>query len=329
MMIIQGANSKFGTLYLWRGIFCTVYLIRIAIRFVRHMMKKGIYLVNNLQLNLEQLMQYQSPVQFFAIWLNKKYYANAYTETVKRIEYYYRQAEKHKAVFAHTNNYEEIMHNKAHGKISGILSIEGGEALEGKMENLHTFHRMGVRAMTLTWNYKNEIGNGAGEATGGLTDFGKNVIAEMEKLGMVVDVSHLNDDGFWDVVKFAKKPFIASHSNSRKITNVRRNLTDAQMKAIAQSGGVIGINLCPIFLTQRISATSDDVLRHIDHMMKVVGCDHIGFGCDFDGIDDTPQDISNISCINKVISAIDKRYGSSVASKIAEENFLRLLRDNG
>lgn len=283
---------------------------------------------NNLQLNLELLLQYKTPVQFFAIWLNKKYYSDAYAQTVKRIEYYYEQVEKNKDICAHANCYSDIVQNKKDGKISGILSIEGGEALEGKLENLYTLHNMGVRAMTLTWNYKNEIANGAGEPTGGLTDFGREVVCSMEKLGMIVDVSHLNDDSFWDVARIAQKPFIASHSNCRKITNVRRNLTDAQMKAIAQNGGVIGINLCPIFLSNKIYADTADVMAHIDHMIRVVGCDHIGFGCDFDGIEDTPRDITDVSCINKIISEVDKKYGSSVAAKIAEENFLRFLRDN-
>ena len=290
--------------------------------------EKGQLFNCSLQLNLKQLLQYNAPVQFFAIWLNKKYYANAYAETVKRIEYYYEQTEKNKDIFAHANSYSDIVQNKKDGKISGILSVEGGEAIEGKLENLYSLYSLGVRAMTLTWNYKNEIGNGAGEATGGLTDFGREVVAEMEKMGMLVDVSHLNDDSFWDVAKIAKKPFIASHSNCRKITNVRRNLTDAQMKAIANSGGVIGINLCPIFLSNKLFADTNDVITHIDHMIKVVGSDHIGFGCDFDGIDDTPSDITDISCINNVIYALDKKYGSSVATKIAEGNFLRLLCDN-
>lgn len=290
--------------------------------------EKGELFHNNLQLNLEQLMKFKTPVQFFAIWLNKKYYADAYAETVKRIEYYYKQAEKNKEIFAHANGYNDIVRNKKNGKISGMLSIEGGEALEGKIENLYTLYHMGVRSMTLTWNYKNEIGSGAGETTGGITDFGRMVIGEMEKLGMLVDVSHLNDKSFWHVAKIAEKPFIASHSNSRKITNIRRNLTDAQMKAIAQSGGVIGINLCPIFLSNKNYANSDDVIRHIDYMIRVVGVDHIGFGCDFDGIDDTPRDITNISCIHKVIYALDKKYGSAVVRKIAEENFLRVLSNN-
>lgn len=283
---------------------------------------------NNLQLDLKKLLEYNAPVQFFAIWLSKKFYVDAYAETVKRINYYYEQVEKNKDIFAHANSYSDIVENKKNGKISGILSIEGGEALEGKIENLYILHNMGVRAITLTWNHKNEIANGAAEPMGGLTDFGREVVTEMENIGMFIDVSHLNDDSFWEVARMASKPFIASHSNSRKITNVRRNLTDAQMKAVAQNGGVIGINLCPTFLSNRNYADISDVMLHIDHMIKVVGCDYIGFGCDFDGIDDTPRDINDVSHINKLISALDKKYGSSVAAKISEENFLRLLCNN-
>ena len=277
---------------------------------------------NSLHIDLKRLKEYDAPVQIFAIWLDKKYHNAPFDESIKRIDYYHQQVSKNADIIDHINDFRDIKKNKENKKISGILSIEGGEALEGKLENLYRLHEKGVRAMTLTWNYKNCIGSGAGEKEGGLTEFGYTVVREMERLDMLVDVSHLNDDSFWDVVKIAEKPFFASHSNSRRITNVRRNLTDAQMKAVVEKGGMIGINLCGLFLSSSINSNIDNVLKHIDHMMKVIGCDNIGFGFDFDGVKDLPEGVVGVEDTIQIIKAIKKKYGDTIAKKISEENFL-------
>ncbi len=277
---------------------------------------------NLLHLDIKRLLNYNAPVQFFAIWLDKKYHNNAFLETIKRIDFYYNQIELNKNLISHVNSFNDILKAKKAGKISGILSVEGGEALEGNIKNLHTLHEKGVRAMTLTWNNKNHIGCGAG-GEGGLTDFGIEVVKEMEKLNMLVDVSHLNDDGFWDVIKIAEKPVFASHSNSRSVTETKRNLTDEQMKAIAQKGGIIGLNMYKSFLTKNNDAAIENVLEHIDYIMKIVGEDYIGLGCDFDGIDEMPTEINGVQDMTKFFCALEKKYGENITAKIAENNFLR------
>ncbi len=280
---------------------------------------------NDLHLDLKRLVHFKTPVQFFALWLDKAYLENPFEETMKRIDFYYEQLKKNEDIVSHCSSYDDILKNKKEGKICAVLSIEGGEAIEGSIEKLHKFYKKGVRAMTLTWNYKNEIGNGAGEKSGGITEFGIDVISEMERLGMIVDVSHLNDESFWDVVKYAKKPFIASHSNSRKKTNVKRNLTDAQLKAIANSGGVVGINMCPIFLTRKPAAVIDDICIHIDHIMKVIGSEHIGIGCDFDGIDSTPKGLEDVLCVEKLMNCVENNFGTTSAKKMFNDNFMALV----
>ena len=281
---------------------------------------------NSLHIDLKRLKEYESPVQVFAIWLDKKYYNDPFNESIKRINYYHQQICANADIIGHVNSFQDIEKNKGDKRISGILSIEGGEALEGRIENLYKLYEKGVRAITLTWNYRNHVASGAGEKDGGLTEFGYTVISEMERLKMLVDVSHLNDRSFLDVSKVAKKPFFASHSNSRKITNVRRNLTDTQMKIIAKNEGMIGVNLCGLFLNRGIAANIDNVLTHIDHMTKVIGYDNIGFGFDFDGVTDLPTGIMGVENTKEIIKAIKKKYGYAIYKKITEENFLNYFR---
>ena len=144
----------------------------------------------------------------------------------------------------------------------------------------------GVRMMTLTWNAKNEIGSGS-ESQEGLTPFGRQVVARMEELGMMVDVSHLNDPGFWEVAKLARRPFLATHSDSRAVRDHSRNLTDQQFKAIRDLGGVVGINFCTMFLADvemgRREVTKDQLMAHILHFLDLGGEDTVVLGSDFDG----------------------------------------------
>lgn len=284
---------------------------------------------NDKHLDIKRLKQYESALQFFAIWLNPNFYPIALRQTIKSIDFYYQQLELNKKWISHVNTYEEICKNKKKGKMSALLSLEGGEALEGELSCLRMFYRLGVRAVTLTWNHRNALGDGVAEkhTKGGLTEFGKEVVKEMNQLGMIVDVSHLSKAGFWDVEKVSGKPYIASHSNAKAICNTSRNLSDKQIKAIAQKGGVIGINLYPPFVAKKKSVAIEHIMLHIDYIIKLVGTDTLGLGCDFDGIESTPKDICEISDIKKLLEQIEKKYGESVAEKIAEKNYMRVLKE--
>ncbi len=174
------------------------------------------------------------------------------------------------------------------GKIAAFLTIEEGGALEGKPERLAEFYEDGVRLITLTWNYPNEIGYpniGYRDADKGLTMFGREVVGEMERLGMIVDVSHLSDQGFYDVAELMTKPFIASHSNARAVTDHPRNLTDDMIRTIAEAGGVIGLNFANIFLGDSPVSRISDMVRHARHIYQVGGREVLALGSDFDGID--------------------------------------------
>ncbi len=188
----------------------------------------------------------------------------------------------------------------------GIISIEGGEVLEGKLERLHEFHTQArIRMVALTWNHENEIGHpskhGSKEK---LKPFGRELLREMDYLGILVDASHLSDACFFDAAERAKLPIIASHSNLRKICPVSRNLTDEQVKLIIERGGFIGINFYSHFLAEDRDATLDDVLRHIDGICELGGERVLGFGSDFDGIESWPEGLADPSDFPRLIELL-------------------------
>lgn len=178
-----------------------------------------------------------------------------------------------------------VLAAKDTGTLAGFLTIEGGEAIGESLDELRSFYARGVRLMTLTWNRINAIGRGA-EHPGpdGLTPFGRKAIAEMERLGMIVDVSHLCDQALDEVLAVAQRPVVASHSNSRVVVPHRRNLTDDQAERIAATGGLVGVTFAGVFVDPVPSqVTVSRVLDHVDHLVSVIGADHVGLGTDFDG----------------------------------------------
>ena len=215
---------------------------------------------------------------------------------------------------------EEILRNDRDGRMSGVLTIEEGGICNGSTDVLRDFYREGVRMMTLTWNYENDLaypnkvdmntGISMPETEHGLKKKGIEFVELMEEIGMAVDVSHLGDAGFWDVAEIMKKPFAASHSNARAIAGHTRNLTDEMIRTMAERGGVMGINYCPVFLddredggTSRISA----MVRHIKHIRNVGGIECIGLGSDFDGISGTLE-IDSPSAVHLLEAALYRLY---------------------
>lgn len=229
---------------------------------------------------------------------------------------------------------QHILDTKADGKVAGLLSIEGGEAIEGSLSVLRNFYRLGVRAMGLTWNQRNDLADGVGEksAKSGLTDLGVSVVKEMEKLGMLVDVSHLSESSFWGVNEVAERPYIASHSNARALASHRRNLTDKQIEALASKGGVIGVVFCPPFVDDdRQNVTLSRICDHIDHIRKVAGIDHVGLGSDFDGFGvspGSPQVMKDVSEMPKLTEELFRRgYTEEEIKKVLGGNWLRVYRE--
>lgn len=215
-------------------------------------------------------------------------------------------------------------------KAGTLLAIEEGGAIDGSLEALRCLYELGVRAMTLTWSNRNDIADGINEeATGsGLTLFGKQVVAEMNRLGMLVDVSHISTAGFWSVIETSTKPIIATHSNAKSLCSHPRNLNDEQIKALAQNGGLAGITFAGQFLEEDWrNACIESVYKHIDYMLNLIGNDdHIGFGSDFDGISHPPYNIQGVQDYKPLIDYLSKYYSDETINKITHQNVINLLQ---
>ncbi len=215
-------------------------------------------------------------------------------------------------------------------KAATLLAIEEGGAIDGSLEALRCLYELGVRAMTLTWSNRNDIADGINEeATGSrLTLFGKQVVAEMNRLGMLVDVSHISTAGFWSVIETSTKPIIATHSNAKSLCAHPRNLNDEQIKALAQNGGLAGITFAGQFLEEDWrNACIESVYKHIDYMLNLIGNDdHIGFGSDFDGISHPPYNIQGVQDYKPLIEYLSKYYSDETINKITHQNVINLLQ---
>ncbi|MDA8221710.1 dipeptidase [Desulfosporosinus sp.] len=209
-----------------------------------------------------------------------------------------------------------------------LLSVEGGEILGQNLFMLDIIYELGVRALGLTWNQRNELADGAYEADtqSRLTNLGKQVVSRMNELGMLIDVSHLNEAGFWHVLELSKDPIVASHSCAKALCNHPRNLTDQQLRALAKHKSVVGVNFYPQFLKETGIATREDVVRHICHIAGVAGVETVGLGSDFDGITEVPEGLEHVGDYCFLIDDLRKAgFSNQEIDKISSQNFMRIL----
>lgn len=281
---------------------------------------------DTLHLNYNRIVQGGIDLQFFVLWPGSRMTAAEQLKSIlAMIDMFYEDVcspGKIQPILSKS----DLVRNLANGQRSGLLSIEGGDCLQGDIRILRRLYAQGVRAMGLTWNPGNCIANGVNDPEDhGLTAFGRDVVAEMNRLGMVVDVAHVAEKGFWDVIEVANAPVINSHANARALCDHRRNLTDDQLKAVFQTGGVVGVTFVPHFIKSEGEVAIADLMCHIDRMLTLGGEDHIGIGSDFDGIERTPLDLRHGGDLPRLEEALVKAYGDRVASKIMGANFKRVL----
>ena len=216
------------------------------------------------------------------------------------------------------------------GKTGVILTVESGAALGGKIGNVSRLYDAGVRMMTLTWNGTNELGDGIGaESSLGLSEFGKKAVVEMEKQGIIIDLSHASERLFYDTMEITSSPVVASHSNAKALCPHRRNLSDEQFSIIKQRGGIVGINFCRDFLNKTATnARMYDIIRVAEHFLSIGGEDVVAMGGDFDGAD-IPSDMSGIENMAELYELFLRHYTESVTDKIFYGNaysfFMKVL----
>lgn len=286
---------------------------------------------NPFSVDINKLKKGNALAQVFAFFIDIGEVENFTLEFEKMYNNFLLEIEKNKKDISIVTNIIDLKKCEEEGKIGAFLSIEEGEILNGNIDNLKKVYDKGIRFITLTWNYKNSLGYPNYNfiyKDKGLTSLGKDMVCEMENLGIIPDASHLSDKGFYDLIDICKKPFIATHSNARAITNHPRNLTDDMIKALSNKGGVLGINFCSDFLGKSRVALIEDIITHIKHIKKVGGIDVISLGSDFDGIENKVE-IKDASEMYKLSDALKKEgFNCEEIEKIFYKNSLRIIMNN-
>ena len=290
---------------------------------------------NDLHIDLEKLQKGDYLLQNLAMFVFLGKEPDPLVNVLELIDVYEEQLEANRDIIAPVLCYDDIEKNAKAGKISVLLTLEEGAVFKGDPAVLRTLYRLGARMATLTWNFENELGFPGISPRNeplvgkeyGLKPAGIEIVREMNRLGMIVDVSHLGDAGFWDVVKYCDAPFVASHSNARAICGHNRNLTDDMIKALADKGGVMGINFCGDFLNPDGSSRVEDMIRHIKHIRDVGGIGCIGLGTDYDGIDGELE-LYDASQMQRLAEGLEQAgFRTPEIEAVFHGNVLRVYKD--
>lgn len=317
--------------------------------------------------------------QFFSIWVEPQLFGGGGPGAMKRaddqINAVRQLTERHPELWELATSAADARRISEAGKMAAFTGLEGGYAIDEKLENVARYYDMGVRYMSPAWSVSTTWAGSSGDEIGanrGLNEFGKQVIREMNRVGMMVDVSHVSDPTFWDIVNTSTKPVIATHSGCRVIANVPRNLSDEMIRALAKTGGVVNVIFYPEHLepgwseqkkrvdaeiASRVQQASDSepgdavhkkmardrvrreefakrlpavsvsrLVDHIDHIVKLVGVDHVGIGSDFDGVQSTLSNLPDVASLPNLTRELLKRgYSEEDVGKILGGNMLRVM----
>lgn len=317
--------------------------------------------------------------QFFSIWVEPQLFGGGGARAIKRADDQVAAvralAEKHPETWMLATSADDIRRAASEGKIAALMGLEGGYAIDERLENVQRYYELGVRYMSPAWSVSTSWAGSSGDDVGrtrGLNEFGKSVVREMNRLGMMVDVSHVSDPTFWDIVNTSTAPVIATHSACRAIADVPRNLTDDMIRALAKTGGVVNVIFYPEhlepgwqLLKKKVDVEIDAMVRaasaaeagdaaqkklardrvrqreyvqrlppvkvsrivdHIDHIVKLVGVDHVGIGSDFDGVQITTADLATVAELPNLTRELLRRgYTESDVNKILGGNMLRVM----
>ena len=277
-----------------------------------------------LNVNYPNMVAGNINVQIFAIFVSALKTAK-FSYAIQSVDDFYQKILDSKKLNL-ALNYKQIEKLLNENKKVALLSLEGADALEGDLGKLRIFHKLGVRAVGLTWNFSNEAADGILEKRGaGLTEFGYQLIKELNKLGMMIDLSHISVRGFWDVLETSESPVMASHSNSKYICNHPRNLADDQIKAIIKTGGIIGVTYVKQFVADKKNPSIEDLVLHIEHIAELGGINNIGLGSDFDG-GLLIKELNNPALLDNLINLLGKKFNDRDVEAILGGNWLRHFR---
>ena len=308
--------------------------------------------------DLPRLVESEITAQFMSAWVSSSYAHRpgaSFGRAMEQVSTIRTWVDRHPDRLRFATTAADVRRAKREGMIAILIGVEGGHAIESSLDRLRELHERGVRYLTLTWNNGlpwagSAMGEG-GTRTGGLTDFGRAVVREMNRLGMLVDISHVSDSTFYDAVAVSTAPVIASHSSARALAGSPRNLTDDQLRAVARTGGVVNVNFFSRFLDDeyraraeaaearvqaaqhsepdtaganaRIMARRDSLfaaipptpfgvlIDHIDHVARVAGVDHVGLGSDFDGVSALPHGMEDVTRLPRIAQALLDRGWSA------------------
>jgi membrane dipeptidase len=335
----------------------------------------------DVHLDAERMKEGGHDAQFFSIWVDPQFFGRGGEGAIRRADAQIASiralAEKRPETWTLASTAEDVRRAAREGKLAALLGLEGGYAIDERLENVEKYYRAGVRYMSPTWSVSLTWAGSSGDPEGqsrGLNDFGREVIREMNRLGIMVDVSHVSDKTFWDIIDASQKPVIATHSNARAIARVARNLDDEQIRALARTGGVVCVVFYPAFVEPgwderkvRVDAeiaplveeasrsrqgtpaqkkiardrvrereyarrlppvTAARVVDHIDHIVRLVGVEHVGIGSDFDGIQAVPSDLSSVADFPNLTAELLRRgYTEEDINKILGGNILRVMQE--
>ncbi|HEU5451687.1 MAG TPA: dipeptidase [Terriglobales bacterium] len=318
--------------------------------------------------------------EFFSIWVDPDKYKGHYVDRAQdMIDSVYEAAKNHPDQMMMARSVADIEQARCVGrfakaackkKVAALMGLEGGHAIDNDIRILRNYYRLGVRYMTLSWSNTNEFADSSGDVNNpkvehhnGLTDFGKQIVQEMNRMGMIVDISHTADKTFYDAIEISKAPVIASHSSARALANHPRNMTDDMLKALAKNGGVAQVNFNCGFVDEKYRVAEQEwndkqkqqqgaananydyaakptgqgppaiprppfksLIDQFDHMIKVAGIDHVGIGSDFDGVECLPEGINSVADLPKITQALlDRGYTAADMKKVLGGNMMRVF----
>lgn len=323
--------------------FIDMHCDSLLVLYVRDAQKADLYESAVTSVDFSRMKKSGQLAQFFAVFLptEKMYRIFGVNPVPDEVlistlrEYLLQNVKAHQNIISMAYSAKDIRRNQKAGKMSAVLTMEDGRAVGGKLENIKKFYDMGFRALSLTWNVYNCFGapNSIDPKVmkDGLSRFGKEAVEYMQDLGMLVDVSHLSEGGFYDVADVCQKPFAATHSNCIALCPHQRNLTDDQLRILGRTGSVAGLNFGPEFLnpdTACKDSRAERIAKHARHMADVAGCESVGIGSDFDGISGNLE-ISDCSKMDLLESALQKEgFSGSEIEKIFYKNVLRVMQDS-